>query len=251
MADKTVSLPLPAAIDAAYLLLIGQLCLSLSRLAFGIVYVAENDLHLSPSATSLTIWSLCIAVVIMLFVNIVSCWKSTRSTFDEIGYYPNRLLTSDVFIIVSFFFLNTIAAAPLGFMENITLEADGIAKYLKDIERLWSPVLPLLFGSSALLVLSYRAWNKAYLAEKQTICDAHTGDQKTDAEAEIANLKPMLERFNSLYGFASILFLVFAVSQIAFDQFVMTVSFLVVWLIFWIYVNFNWLLSPPTERPTP
>lgn len=238
MSEKSTLLPLPAAIDAAYLLLVGQLCISLSKLAFGLSYVAENNILISPSWESITVWSLSAIILVMLFINILSCWKSTRATFDEIGHYPNALLSSDIFILVAFFFLNSVAAAPINFMQSLTLDTPSIQKFVSDIERLWEPVIPLLFLSSSLLVFSYRNWNKAYLKEIS----------KT-ASSEDANAQGLLlEKFNSLYVLFGMLFIAFAVLQVLFDQFFMTISLVFVWVFFWLYINFSWLIWPPTEH---
>ena len=240
MSEKATSLPLPAAIDAAYLLLVGQLCVSLSKLGFAVAYVYENNIPINPSLESALIWILSGLITIMLFINILSCWRSTRSTFDEIGHYPNSMLTSDVLIIVSFFFLNSVAAAPLNFMQGLTLDTPSISKFLSDVQRLWEPVIPLLFISSAFLVLSYRAWNNAYYSALEKI------EPKRD-EKYLSDTKSGIYRFNSLYILFSILFILFSICQILFDQIYMTASFIFVWLIFWGYVNFSWILSPPTD----
>ena len=238
MSKRPTTLPLPAAIDAAYLLLIAQLCLTLSKLAFGVLFVAEENVSINTDVKSLIIWALSILIVSMLFINIISCWKSTRSTFDELGYYPNSLLTSDVFILICFFFLNSTAAAPVNFMKKLTLEQTDINNYLNSIASLWEPMLPLLFFTSALLVLSYRSWNKSYIKEIT---------ESESSESAISKRLSQFEVFNSLYVSFAIVFAISGIVQILFDEFIMTIILLAIWIFFWCYINFNWFIKPPTS----
>lgn len=238
MADRTTLLPMPAAIDAAYLLLIGQLCLALSKLAFGAAYVTEHDLPIDLISRSSVIWGLSAVVVLMLFVNILSCWRSTRSTFEEIGHYPNELLTSDVMIIVAFFFLGSVASAPVGFMSSVTMDTPSITQFVQSLQNLWEPVVPLVFFASALLVLAYRSWNKSYLKVLR----------EEEKDPEVINTKALaLESFNSLYSFFAIVFTAFGVALLVFENDTLTVISLLVWVGYWAYINFFWMLKPPPE----
>ena len=239
--SKEVTLAVPQSIEAAYLVILGQVALLLSRVVFEVLSFLSIGNTLSLDLEAVAIIVIAVLFPLILLINVTSCWLTTRSTFDEFSEYPNSLFAWDVVMIVLFF--TTTNLVSLAFLSGTNsqdfwayLLNGGADQNNTQIAELYAQVVgvvPLaVFFLCGLICLTYRAWNTRYVKEKSRILN----DQNSDAN---------FDKFNTILTAAFFFQMFFAIASIWLNDPGFLLAGVGVWSLFWGWLNITWLLDSP------
>lgn len=240
--SREVTLAVPQSIEAAYLVIIGQVALLFSHIVFEVLSFIALGNSVANDLRAIAVLLIALLFPFILMVNVVSCWLTTRSTFDEFEEYPNSLFAWDIIMIVLFF--STTNLVTLAFISgdtsqefwNYLLNAGGSAQPINSaLESLYKKVVnvvpPAVFFMCGLVCATYIAWNKTYLREKKRILNNE--DDKD------------FEKINSILFGACAIQVAFCCFSIIFDAPGFLLASVLIWSSFWIWINITWLKDSP------
>lgn len=239
-----ITLAVPQAIDAANLIVIGQLAVLYSNVLFQLAtaWLSGTSPDLNRDA-----WLVIVLVLLVppiIFINILSGWVSTRSTFEEFEEYPNSIFMLDVLMVAVFFMMiniisfsvlpsgtsNYLSALIFSRTQSIASEQSaGVSPLESSIVQV---LPPFIYVCSGIILALYLAWNKYHALEREKI----TGNE--DRESGIVG-------FNFLLSTALIVHIFLSLVSMFVESVVVEFVCAIVWATMWLFLNGYWLVKSP------
>jgi hypothetical protein len=232
-------LVIPTALEAANILIMGQITLIYSNVLFQLASIPLTTL-VGVTGEQGFILALVLVVPPILLINIVSCWASTRATFEEFEQYPNSLFLLDTFLLVLFFFMNNLisfSVTPSEGAHVAAIIADGAGAQAIGSRQLGQTLPPFLYFVSGLVCLLYVAWNNQHAKERCKILPSFCSGANMVAH-------------NRFLIFAAFLQFAVAVYSAISDSVSSEGACLVAWVVVWMWLNTQWLITSPLSVST-
>lgn len=228
-------LVIPTALETANILIMGQITLIYSNVLFQLASVPLRKL-VQVEGQGAFILAFVLAVPPILLINIISCWVSTRATFEEFEQYPNSLFMLDTFLLVLFFFINNL----ISFSVSPAQVTDHLAAIVTNSPvgagggggRLAQSLPPFLYFVSGTVCLLYIAWNRQHEHERCNIDPAYCAS-------------PNMVAHNRFLLFASFLQFAIGVYSALSSDVASEGACLFAWAIIWGWLNTQWLITSP------
>lgn len=244
-----VTLAVPQAIDAANLIIIGQLALLYSNVLFqlGAAWLGDVKPMMNKGASLVLLLVLLVPPIIL--INILSGWISTRSTFEEFEEYPNSIFMLDVLMITVFFMMINMVSfsvLPSGtsnyltsliFSSNASTTSTAPAAFpsasASPLESTIVQVLPpFIYICCGIILMLYVAWNKYHALERSRL----TGID--ESASGIGGFNVFLYSAIFLHG---VMVFVSIFTDAIEAEFVCAIF----WAAVWLYLNVYWLIKSP------
>ena len=239
----------PQAIDAANLIIIGQLALLYSNVLFqlGAAWLGDIKPVLNKGASLVLLLVLLVPPIIL--INILSGWVSTRSTFEEFEEYPNSIFMLDVLMITVFFMMINMVSfsvLPSGTSNYLTslifsssstgssaLPAPVSSASGSPLESTIVQVLPpFIYICCGVILLLYVAWNKYHAIERSRLLGI---DESASG----------ISGFNAFLYIAILLHVVMVLVSIFTDTIEAEFVCAIFWAAVWLSLNVYWLIKSP------
>lgn len=250
---REITLAVPQAIDAANLIIIGQLALLYSNVLFQLGVAALGKVKVSLNPGGWLVMALVLLVPPIILVNILSGWISTRKTFEEFEEYPHSLFILDVLMIALFFMIinmvsfSVLPSGTSNYLSSLLFASSGTTTALpnvlvcpnsKPLESSIVQVLPpFIYGCCGLIIALYIPWNVYHRRERARISGSPSSNEKSSNEKMII--------FNGFLFFALFLHGVLLILSVLFDSTAAQAACVVIWAAIWLWLNGQWLLKSP------
>lgn len=234
MSGPSSKLIVPTALEAANVLIIGQLTFLYANVLFELSS-AFNQNGLAVRTPEQWVFVMAVLTVPpVLLVNILSCWATTRETFEEFSEYPNSLFMIDTILLVLFFFINNIVARTIGSVDRASPihELFGAGPRERAGADMIDVLPPFLYVSSALICLVYIWWNREHRSERRK------------AQRDYSDAPNMVAHIRFLFFAATLQIVLCGVSLASSDAKSEAVC-LAAWIVVWGWLNTQWLITSP------
>lgn len=241
---REVTLAVPQAIDAANLIIIGQLAVLYSNVLFqlGTVWISGASHDLDKSAWLVIVLVLLVPPIVL--INILSGWVSTRSTFEEFEEYPNSIFMLDVLMIAVFFMMiniisfsvlpsgtsNYLSALLFARGSSASAEKSAVASPLES--SIVHVLPPFIYVCSGVILALYLVWNKYHALEREKI----NGSQERDSG---------IIGFNVLLCVALASHVVLSLISLSVESVEVEFVCAIIWAVVWLFLNGYWLVKSP------
>jgi hypothetical protein len=213
------------ALEYAHLVLLGQIALIASAIAFGVPYFYSLPSHSGIRFTDVAVFYLVFVLssCVMFIVNLIIGWTAVRdSARNPDDLYDNRLFILDILIVVVFFMMNNVIMFSFGDTLSL-LNVSTIKHVISEPLSLHTVAYTAaaLYLLTAVFLLLCKGWNKiAYI-------------QAGVEGSETYELLLWL-----IIGIDLIACLMAVVEQ---DHLGSQIMFFIYWLGGWVYINSHWL----------
>jgi hypothetical protein len=240
---KGAPLTIPTAVENAYILLLGQVTLIISRAFMYLLpaYLSKNqNLKVDDIFTAIML----ISVSLMMAVNILSGWMSCRDVLSRFSEYSNGLLTIDILFLLVFFMMNNIISVDASNILKSSISVgvsvtENSSPHLEAAIHAYAPFM--IYVLSIIVCLLYLWWNIKFMRL------ANESGQEKDAESQLN-----ISSHNRFLCFATLIQLFLAlISLVLPTEGSVRMICLAVWVIVWGWLNFAWFLTTPTTTTQP
>jgi hypothetical protein len=228
------SLTIPTAVENAYILLLGQTTLTISRISAHLL-----ALKITGSYSSEDIFSdiFLLSVSIMMAVNILSGWMSCRDVVSRFNEYSNSLLTIDIVFLLVFFMMNNVLQFSLpASSSGLSASAANNAASAGEIAiRIYSPAIIYLL--SVLVAILYLSWNKVF----RGIATGEGLAKKVETQLNLRSHNRFLCFSLLLQSILTLLAVIYPAET--------AVKFicLAFWVVIWLWLNAAWFITTPLK----